>query len=109
EFSFFIAIPAILGATVLKLREALAISAENADPIVWGPALVGAAVSLVVGVLSLRLLLGAVRRAKLHYFALYCWVVGAMLVGKVLYQQNTSGALPISDFQLPIANCRMSI
>ncbi|MEK7756058.1 MAG: undecaprenyl-diphosphate phosphatase, partial [Planctomycetota bacterium] len=61
EFSFFIAVPAIVGATALKLREAFAMSAENAVPIVWGPALVGAAVSLVVGVLSLRLLLGAVR------------------------------------------------
>ena len=84
EFSFFIAIPAILGATALKLREAFAMSAENALPIAWGPVLVGAAVSLVVGVLSLRLLLGAVRRAKLHYFSYYCWAVGVLVIAKVL-------------------------
>jgi undecaprenyl-diphosphatase len=84
EFSFFIAIPAILGATALKLREALAMSAENAVPIAWGPTLLGAAISLVVGVLSLRLLLGVVRRAKLHYFAYYCWVVGLLVVTRVL-------------------------
>ena len=84
EFSFLIAVPAILGATALKLREALAMSAANTVTIAWEPTLVGAAVSLVVGVLSLRLLLGAVRRAKLHYFSYYCWVVGALVVAKVL-------------------------
>ena len=84
EFSFFIAVPAILGATALKLREAFAMSAENAVPIVWGPALVGAAVSLIVGVLALRLLLGAVRRTKLHYFSYYCWAVGVLVIAKVL-------------------------
>ena len=84
EFSFFIAIPAIVGATALKLREAVTMSAENAVPIEWGPTLVGAIVSLVVGVLSLRMLLGVVRQAKLHYFALYCWVIGGLVVAKVL-------------------------
>lgn len=84
EFSFFIAVPAILVATVLKLREAFAMSATSAVAIAWGPTLIGAAVSLVVGVLALRLLLGAVRRAKLHYFSYYCWIVGVLLIAKVL-------------------------
>jgi len=83
EFSFFISIPAILGATALKLREAMAM--PDADTaIAWGPTLVGAAAALAAGVLSLRLLLGAVRRAKLHYFALYCWIIGVLLIAEVL-------------------------
>ncbi len=84
EFSFFIAMPAILGATAMKLREAFQMSAGNTVPIAWGPTTVGAAVSLVVGVVSLRLLLGAVRRAKLHYFSFYCWAVGVLVVARVL-------------------------
>ena len=80
EFSFFIAVPAILGATALKLREAWEMSGRNAGAIAWGPSLAGSIVSLAVGVLSLRLLLGAVRRAKLHYFAAYVWLVGGMLL-----------------------------
>lgn len=84
EFSFFIAIPAIFGAMVLKLREAVAMSMDNSSAIAWGPTLVGAAVSLVMGVLSLRLLLGAVRRTKLHYFSYYCWAVGVLVIAKAL-------------------------
>ncbi len=40
--------------------------------------MVGSLVSLVVGIFALRLLLNIVRRAKLHYFALYCWIAGAL-------------------------------
>lgn len=87
EFSFFIAVPAIVGATALKLCEAFGMSAGNAVPTVaihWGPTLVGAAVSVIVGVVSIRLLLGAVRRMKLHYFSYYCWAIGVLMIAKVL-------------------------
>ncbi len=76
EFSFFIAIPAILGATALKLREAFFGHAEASGAINWGPTLLGGVVAFVLGVATLRLLLNAVRRAKLHHFAWYCWAVG---------------------------------
>ena len=41
---------------------------------------VGGIVSLIVGVFALKLLLQAVRRARLHYFALYCWVMGIVVL-----------------------------
>lgn len=78
EFSFFIAIPAILGATALKLREALTEHSDTA--IAWGPTFAAGAVSIVVGVFALKLLLSAVRRAKLHYFAWYCWLLGGLVI-----------------------------
>lgn len=84
EFSFFIAIPAILGATVLKLREALSGQAVEAGAIAWGPTVLGGLVAFVVGVISLRLLLDAVRRAKLHHFAWYCFLVGTLIVFRVV-------------------------
>lgn len=80
EFSFFIAIPAILGATVLKLREAITEHSAAAAAIQWGPTLLGGLVAFVLGVITLLLLLGAVRRAKLHLFAWYCWVVGLVIM-----------------------------
>jgi|CXWL01.1.fsa_nt_gi undecaprenyl-diphosphatase len=83
EFSFFIAIPAILGATALKLREAFAEHEVSVSAIAWGPTLVGGLVAFIIGVISLKLLLDAVRRAKLHHFAWYCFVVGVFIMAKV--------------------------
>lgn len=76
EFSFFIAIPAILGATALKLREVFVEHGPAAQALSWGPTLVGGVVAFVLGALSLKLLLRVVRRAKLHHFAWYCLAVG---------------------------------
>ncbi len=84
EFSFFIAIPAILGATVLKLREAFAGSTDSGHVIAWGPTLLGGFIAFLFGVISLRMLLDAVRRAKLHHFAWYCFIVGALIMAKVV-------------------------
>ena len=44
----------------------------------WGPTLVGAAVSGAVGLGALSLLIWAVRRARLKYFAIYCYLIAAI-------------------------------
>ncbi len=80
EFSFLIAAPAILGGTLLKLRDTLALPPEQFQAIPWGPLLVGAGASFLVGMIALRVLLTVVRRAKLHYFALYCWMLGVYVL-----------------------------
>ncbi len=78
EFSFLIAVPAIVAATLMKLRDSFQQTSVELCPTPWGPILIGSLVSLVVGIIALKLLLGVVRRGKLHYFALYCWIVGAL-------------------------------
>ncbi len=80
QFSFLIAVPAICGATILKVRDTLELPSEQLGEVPWSPAIVGSVVSLVVGVLALKLLLDAVQRAKLHYFAPYCWILGAFVL-----------------------------
>jgi undecaprenyl-diphosphatase len=80
EFSFLIAVPPIVGGTVFKLADTLALPPEQFARIPWGPVAVGSVVSLVVGVLALKLLLRAVRRARLHYFAPYCWAIGVVVL-----------------------------
>ena len=70
-FSFLIAIPAILGASVLKGAEAWS-QQSSAAALSVGPILAGVAVSFGVGLLALRLLLSLVSRRKLHWFAVYC-------------------------------------
>jgi undecaprenyl-diphosphatase len=67
EFSFLIAIPAILGALALQLREAGSLF-EVIDP----PALAaGFAASFVVGLLSLLALLRILRQGRLALFSAY--------------------------------------
>ncbi len=78
EFSFFIAVPAILGASVLKVADVFELSPGEWAGLNWGPIVAGAVVSLAVGVLALGLLLNVIRRAKLHYFACYCWILGVL-------------------------------
>lgn len=79
QFSFLIAVPAILGGTLLKLKDTLELPAEGLRAVPWGPIVIGAIVSTIVGVAALRLLLKAVDRAKLHYFAVYCWLIAGVV------------------------------
>jgi len=67
EFSFLIAIPAILGALILQLRDAGRLL-EIAAPLTL---LIGLAASFVVGLLSLILLLRVVRKGQLAVFSIY--------------------------------------
>jgi len=71
EFSFLLALPAILGASVLEAKELLS------SPPPFAPALLGGLVSSYVsGYLALKLLLGVVRRGRLERFSYYCWALG---------------------------------
>jgi len=72
QFSFLLAIPAILGAAVLAwdTQEVLASSDQAAAMAA------GAVVACLVGIVALKLLLQLLRRAQFHVFAWYCWAVG---------------------------------
>ena len=67
EFSFLIAIPAILGALILQLREAGTLL-EIAEPL---SLMIGFAASFAVGLLSLILLLRVVRKGRMAVFSIY--------------------------------------
>lgn len=85
EFSFLIAVPAIVAATILKTKDTLELPSGMLAAVPWGPVVLGSLGSLGVGIVALRILLGAVRRAKLHYFSVYCWVVGIGVLTGVLW------------------------
>lgn len=80
QFSFLIVVPAILGAGAVKLRDTFALPSEQFSAIPWGPITVGAAVSLLSGVLALRVLLAMVIGDRLQHFCYYCWGVGAIVL-----------------------------
>lgn len=74
EFSFLLAIPAILGATAFEVWEAWQARAGYADLI--GPYLLGTALAAIAGALAIKYLLKVLRRGRLTPFAYYCWLVG---------------------------------
>lgn len=69
KFSFLIAIPAILGATLLHTVDAI----KSPDPFPFDTTLlIGAMVAFAVGVFALEALLRIVRKKKLRWFSVYC-------------------------------------
>ena len=74
RYSFLMSIPAILGANILSLKDAI-------DTVIWAEVpiyLVGVLVSAVVGYACIRLLKMIADKGKFGFFAYYCWVVGAL-------------------------------
>lgn len=75
EYSFLLAVPAILAATGLELRQVLCHQGWSGEPF---PLVVGAVSAFVFGYLALVALLGIVRRGRLSVFSYYCWAVGTL-------------------------------
>jgi undecaprenyl-diphosphatase len=80
EFSFFIAFPAICAAAASEFKDALELPKEQLQAMAFGPIVVGSIVAAVVGYFALRMLLVAVRRAKLIYFSFYVWAIGLLVL-----------------------------
>ena len=70
EFSFLLAVPALLGAMILEAREML-------QPSLQWPLMVGALSVAISGFLALKVLLRVIKAGRLYLFAPYCWAVGA--------------------------------
>lgn len=78
RFSFFIAVPAIGGATLLKLVDLIR-GKETVD-VAWQPLFLGACISFVVGLLCLRWLIRLLVADRLHWFAIYCLIAGSLTI-----------------------------
>jgi undecaprenyl-diphosphatase len=76
RYSFLMSIPAILGANILSIGDAL-------ETVVWADVpvyLVGVLVSAVVGYACIRLLKMIAEKGKFGFFAYYCWAVGVLTI-----------------------------
>jgi len=78
EFSFFIAIPAILGATVIELAGHFGELGSEGLPI--SSVLTGSIVAAFIGALALKLLIKAVEAANLKFFGFYCYVLACFVL-----------------------------
>lgn len=76
EFSFFLAIPMMFGASLLKLWKAgLGFSALE-----WGVLLTGAAVAFLVSILAIRFLLSFIKKHDFKPFGYYRIVLGVVVL-----------------------------
>ena len=77
RFSFLMSLPAVLGANVLEIKDALASNFPIEELPMY---LVGVAVSAVVGYFAIRLVNLLADKGKFGNFAYYCWGIGAAAV-----------------------------
>jgi undecaprenyl-diphosphatase len=73
RFSFLLALPAVFGAALLSIKDVGQVATEAVLPY-----LVGTTASMLTGLLCIHLLMGIIRRRRLHWFAIYCWLVGGL-------------------------------
>ncbi|PIR26706.1 MAG: hypothetical protein COX62_07675 [Deltaproteobacteria bacterium CG_4_10_14_0_2_um_filter_43_8] len=71
KFSFFLAIPAIAGATILSIDDLKHFSGD----MLFATAL-GTLVSFLVGYACIKWLMRIIRKGKIAWFGVYCWAVG---------------------------------
>ncbi len=76
EFSFLLALPAILGSLILKLKDVIGTVIDTS----LLPIAAGFLASLVVGYLSIKLFNLIVKKGSLLYFSVYCWIVSLLLI-----------------------------
>ena len=75
RYSFLMSIPAILGANILSLKDAVSAGIIWADVPVY---LVGVVVAAGVGYACIRLLKMIAEKGKFGFFAYYCWAAGVV-------------------------------
>ncbi len=78
EFSFLIAIPAILGAALIQSIKDFAEISSGSLPII--SVLTGSVAAAMTGIFALKLLIKTSRTANLKYFAFYCYILGAFVL-----------------------------
>ena len=83
RYSFLMSIPAILGATILSIKDAM-------ETVIWADVpvyLAGVIVSAVVGYACIRLLKMIADKGKFGFFAYYCWAMGVPTIVLNLIQK----------------------
>ena len=84
RYSFLMSIPAILGANILSLKDALEAQVLWEEVPVY---LVGVAVSAVVGYACIRLIRLVADKGRFGFFAYYCWLAGIVTLALIFTQK----------------------
>jgi len=76
RFSFLLSIPAIAGASAVKMAR-IGAGLTSGDALQFAA---GGLVAMVVGVLSIALLLKIVKNNQLYLFGIYCFLAGSLII-----------------------------
>lgn len=77
QYSFLLAIPAILGALFLKLKDVAEVTLV--------PTMIGTLTAFVAGYIALRILLSMLNRGKFSLFSYYCFALGGTVLIKMAW------------------------
>ena len=77
RFSFLLSIPAILGATLLKLKDLQSAVSSGSMGLNF---ILGGIFAAIVGYFAIAILIKMIKKAKLFYFAIYCWIIGIITI-----------------------------
>ncbi|MDP3721586.1 MAG: undecaprenyl-diphosphatase UppP [Anaerolineaceae bacterium] len=90
RFSFLMSIPIMLGAGVVSMSDALQMAdIKSFLPII----LVGIVAALLVGYLSIHWLLGFLTKRSFYWFALYCFIIGSLVLIVGTVRGNAQAAI----------------
>ena len=81
RFSFLMVLPPILGATLLKVKDFIAMESTASTSIEAGTLIAGFMAAFISGLLACRWMIAIVRRGKLVYFAYYCYLIALITLG----------------------------
>ncbi len=76
DFSFLLSVPAVLGAGLLDIREAL----KGGEVFDLRGLVLGTVLSFIFGYIAIKWLIAVVRRGRIEAFAYYCWAVGLAVI-----------------------------
>ena len=79
-FSFMLGIPAIAGASLLEIRELSQAGGESGVSLNWAALASGMLVSLVTGLLAIKLVKLLIAKEKFKIFAVYTLILGALCI-----------------------------
>jgi undecaprenyl-diphosphatase len=78
KFSFLMALPVILGATLLETKDLLEVGVTDSGPLLGY--IVGVIAAFVSGLIACKLMIKLVKGTNLLWFAVYCAVVGLFAI-----------------------------
>lgn len=83
RFSFLMVLPLIFGAMAKEILDYSSLEASSLDSTVDLPIIFGFIAALISGIFACRWMITIVKKSKLIYFAIYCWIIG--IIG-LIYQ-----------------------
>ena len=89
KFSFILGIPAILGGSVLEIKDAFESGTEFNIPLL----LTGFFVAAAVGVLSIKLVSLVTKKNQFKWFGVYVLILGLLCVGTGVYETVTGNVI----------------